>query len=163
MNRTKIISLLFAFILISCDDDQFFVEPDFSTVPPPFVVDESTKVTLENGLIYYEVEVGSGQFTVTLRDAVEMHYTGRKTNNEIFDSSYRDGFTTPTTMNISSINPQTGRFSLIEGFRLGLKGMKEGGKRRVVIPPDLGYGGTGSELANDTLIFDMEVFKIVNQ
>jgi FKBP-type peptidyl-prolyl cis-trans isomerase len=163
MKPTKVFSFFLILFVISCDDNRFFYEPDFSTVPPPFVVDESTKVILDNGLIYYDVDLGSGQFTVTLRDAVELHYTGRKTNNEIFDSSYKDGFTTPTTMNISSINPQTGGFGLIEGFRLGLEGMKEGGKRRVVIPPSLGYGGTGSDLANDTLIFDMEVFKIVNQ
>ncbi|TNE69723.1 hypothetical protein EP331_13815 [bacterium] len=162
--KIKILAVIsLVLFVVSCDDETYIYEPDFSTVPEAFVVDENTKVTLSNGLIYYDVEVGTGAFTVNLRDVVQVYYTGRKTNGEIFDSSYKDGITTPAYMDISAVSPYSGKFNLIEGFRYGLNGMKEGGKRTVVIPPDLGYGGTTNTLANDTLVFDLEVFKIINQ
>lgn len=146
----------------SCDDSTYVYEPDFTTVPEAFPRDESKKTVMENGLIVYEVKEGTGPFTVQNRDIINGYYTGRKlSNNEVFDSVYKDGLTDYININLGQTNTSTGGFNYIEGFRLGFIGMKQGGQRVVVIPPDLAYGGTSSNLANDTLVFDIEVHSFV--
>lgn len=153
------ISFLFVFILASCDTKTYTpYVPDYSKVPTAFPRDEAKKVTKENGLIIYEVEIGTGNQIVNNRDAISGYYTGRLTNGEVFDSSYRDGATSSTTLNLGGINSQTGGFTFIDGFRQGFVGMKPGGKRVIVIPPALGYGNLpSSQFVKDTLIFDVEV------
>lgn len=154
---------LFSFILLStltigflsCDSDDPF-EVDYSSVPEPFDISSAERVETETGLVYYNVEAGSGEFEVQRRDQVSVYYTGRINNTgEIFDSSYRNGNLTPT--NFSSLE------NLIDGFREGLIGMKEGGKRVLIIPPELGYGNSpSSRLSDDTLRFDVELVEIVS-
>lgn len=152
------ISFLFILILASCDKKRFIYVADYSKAPAAFPRDEAKKVTRENGLIIYEVEAGTGNEIVNNRDLISGFYTGRLTNNEIFDSSYRDGNLNSTLLNLGGTSSQTGGFLFIDGFRQGFVGMKPGGKRVIVIPPALGYAGsTTSALVNDTLIFDVEV------
>lgn len=164
--KIKTLATLFfisLFMLTTCNDNNpFFNEPDFSTVPAPFPRDESKKTIQENGLIIYEVKEGTGDFTVQNRDIINGYYTGRKfKDNEVFDSVYKDGMTSYVNINLGAVNPQTGTFNFIHGFREGFFGMKQGGQRVVVIPPSLGYGGTSNALANDTLVFDIEVHSFV--
>ncbi len=149
------IAILF---MISCNQDDPF-EIDYSGAPDPFVITGIEPVTTETGLIYYEVEKIDGPFVINRRDQVQIYYTGRNTNGNIFDSSYRNGSTTPSFFGDLG--------SLIQGFREGLIGMKEGEKRVLIIPPSLGYenarqGTSGYNLRNDTLRFDIEVDKIIN-
>ena len=94
-------------------------------------------------------------------DALEPHisrqtlnYRGTLTNGQEFDSSYRrnQAFTFPL-----------GGGRVIRGWDEGVVGMKEGGKRRLVIPPDLAYGsrGAGGVIGpNETLIFEIELVKV---
>ena len=77
-----------------------------------------------------------------------MYYTGRKTNGEVFDSSYKNSQTDPSIFSVAG---------LIEGFTEGLIGMEEGGKRVIIVPPELGYAGTTNALYADTLVFDLEL------
>lgn len=150
--------LLLSFLtigFISCNDDDPF-EVDYSAVPEPFDISNAERVETETGLIYYVVEEGSGAFEVQRRDQVRVFYTGRINNTgEIFDSSYRNRNTSPTSF--SSLE------NLIAGFREGLIGMKEGGKRVLIIPPELGYGNSpSSRLSDDTLRFDVELDEIIS-
>jgi FKBP-type peptidyl-prolyl cis-trans isomerase len=72
----------------------------------------------------------------------------------VFDSSYERN--EPFTL-------QLGAGSVIPGWEQGLQGMKVGGKRRLTIPPSLGYGaqGAGSTIPpNATLIFDVELLQV---
>ncbi|HET8864757.1 MAG TPA: FKBP-type peptidyl-prolyl cis-trans isomerase [Gracilimonas sp.] len=155
----NIFSVFILFLLTvsisSCDESNPF-EVDYSDAPEPFDIENTTMVESESGLVYYIVEEGSGAFEVEIRDAVRVYYTGRKVDTgEIFDSSYRNGNQSPTTFN--SLD------NLIEGFREGLIGMKEGEKRVLIIPPDLGYGDSpNSSLRNDTLRFDVELAAILS-
>lgn len=146
--------IVFTISFSACDDDPF--EIDYSSAPPPFDIENAERVETESGLVYYIVEEGGGAFEVKLRDQVAVYYTGRReSNGEIFDSSYRNGNPSPTVFN--SLD------NLIEGFKEGLIGMKEGGKRVLIIPPELGYGDSErSSLKDDTLRFDIELDEIIS-
>lgn len=161
--------LVTLFLLQSCGKDP--IGPDFSLAPPPFdTTNAISKTTSSDGLVIYKIQEGYGAFDVVSRDQVRIRFTGRTADGKIFDSSFSNGFTSPRTFqNLTPvpINGQFGQISpLIEGFRKGIIGMKEGEKRTVVIPPALGYGesrsGTnGFNLKDDTLIFDIELVSII--
>ena len=162
MKFTSLSKLLFIgliVVLASCDDDNPFVV-DFSTVPPPFEIGNAPLVTTPSGLGYHVIREGSGPFEVTRRDNIRVFFTGRLTNGEVFDSSYRNGSTTPSTF--SNLG------TLIDGFREGLIGMRVGEQRVLIIPPSLAYGNITERsnpnfrFRNDTLIFDIELDSILN-
>lgn len=96
-----------------------------------------------------ELVVGDGAEAVA-DDTVTINYIGVScSTGKIFDSSYQRG--EPATFALNG---------LIEGWQLGIPGMKVGGQRLLVIPPDLGYGPTGrpgSIAGNETLIFLVEL------
>jgi peptidylprolyl isomerase len=163
-NVLVLLFVISSFSLSSCDSTStYFYEPDFTTVPAAFPRADSAKTVLPNGLIIYEVKTGDGPFTVQNKDVINGYYTGRKlSNDEIFDSTYKDGFTNYFSLNLGGVNANSGSFNFIQGFRQGFVGMKKGGQRVIVIPPDLGYAGTGNILASDTLVFDIEVHSFVS-
>ncbi|WP_390821145.1 FKBP-type peptidyl-prolyl cis-trans isomerase [Tuwongella immobilis] len=84
---------------------------------------------------------------------LDVHYTGTLTNGEVFDSSVPRG--KPFTFRLGS-------GQVIQGWEQGLSGMKVGGKRRLTVPPLLGYGqrDMGKIPANSTLIFEIELLKV---
>lgn len=154
-NTTLSFSAVLAAVLFiaSCGgEDPFRV--DYSTAPDPFPIEEALKdTTTESGLRYYVIEEGTGERVVGRRDVVHVFYTGRTPDGKIFDSSYRNGNTMPSTFGDIG--------TLIEGFREGLIGMKENEKRVLIIPPDIGYGNSPShQLSDDTLRFDIELDEI---
>lgn len=106
--------------------------------------------TAAGGLQTADITAGSGAAVVS-GDSLTVQYTGWLPNGTVFDSS-RSAGRQPFTFVIGA-----GR--VIRGWDLGLIGMRVGGKRRLVIPPSLGYGAraTGCIPANSTLIFDVEV------
>lgn len=151
-----LVSLLFLslFTMTGCSDDETTTtQPDFSTVPAAYDTAGAEKVVTDKNLVYYVLKDGSGPFEVVLRDRIEVHYTGRvKSTNEIFDSSYKNGSTEPEIFNL---------VSTIEGFRDGVLGMKIGGKRKIIVPPSLGYQSTSSDLYGDTLVYDIKLVDIL--
>jgi FKBP-type peptidyl-prolyl cis-trans isomerase len=118
---------------------------------PPAVAGEPT--TTPSGLKIWELQPGAGDPAVGGKD-VTVHYTGWLTSGKKFDSSVdRDE---PFTFGL-------GARQVIKGWDEGVSGMKVGGKRRLEIPPDLGYGtrGAGGVIPpNATLIFDVELLKV---
>lgn len=105
--------------------------------------------TTSSGLGYVDEQVGQG--TVQPGQTVTVHYTGWLTNGAKFDSSRDRGqpFSFPL-----------GAGRVIRGWDEGVATMQIGGKRRLIIPPELGYGsqGAGSTIPpNATLIFDVEL------
>lgn len=94
----------------------------------------SEEITLKSGLKYVDVEVGEGPAAVSGRE-VTVHYTGTFPNGKKFDSSVdRDE---PFTFKL-------GAGHVIKGWDEGVAGMRIGGKRKLVIPPELGYGSRGA-------------------
>jgi peptidylprolyl isomerase len=88
-------------------------------------------------------------------DSLTVDYAGNSwSTGKEFDASWKSGQPFPLTL---------GQGSVIQGWDQGLVGMKAGGRRLLVIPPDLGYGATGSGAAikpNETLIFVVDLRKI---
>jgi len=97
-------------------------------------------------------KIGTGT-AVKSGDTVEINYVGTLTNGKKFDASADHGgpFTT-----------QIGVGQVIKGWDEGITGMRVGGKRKLVIPPSLGYGdqAAGSIPPNSTLIFQVELVGI---
>ena len=108
--------------------------------------------TTDSGLIFLDLAVGEGQ-EATPGSTVTVNYTGTLENGEQFDTSIgRAPFTFPL-----------GAGRVIKGWDEGVAGMKVGGKRKLTIPPELGYGsrGAGNVIpANATLIFEVELLKV---
>ena len=113
----------------------------------------AAEVTMPDGLKYTDDQVGNGTEAQAGKTAV-VHYTGWLMDGTKFDSS-RDRnqpFSFPL-----------GRGAVIKGWDEGVAGMKVGGKRTLIIPPDLGYGarGAGGVIPpNATLIFEVELLKV---
>lgn len=158
---TLLIAVFFGFSACNEEDPLKVIPPDYSDAPAAYDLEDVPADTMENGLQIYYVEEGYGTYPVTPRDIVMVYYTGRRTDSTIFDSSYGNGTTLPRSFTLNAQGP--GGFSLTEGFRLGLLGMKTGEKRTLIVPPSLGYEGSNNTLANDTLIFDIELDEIVTQ
>lgn len=108
--------------------------------------------TTANGLQIEDQTVGTGKETKS-GDTVTVNYLGTLENGTKFDSSYdrNQPFTT-----------QIGVGQVIQGWDEGIVGMKVGGKRKLTIPPALGYGSqaAGSIPANSTLIFEVELLGV---
>ena len=110
-------------------------------------------ITTKSGLKYQCLKPGTGA-VAKAGDTVDVHYTGKLTNGKKFDSSVDRG--TPISFPLG-----TGR--VIKGWDEGVAGMKIGEKRKLTIPPDLGYGarGAGGVIPpNATLVFEVELLKI---
>ena len=104
-------------------------------------------------LIIEDIKVGEGLEAVSGKK-VTVNYSGTLTNGTKFDSSYDRN--EPFTFDL-------GAGEVIKGWDLGVKGMKVGGKRKLTIPSEMGYGayGAGSQIPpNSTLIFDVELLKV---
>ncbi|MBI2019363.1 FKBP-type peptidyl-prolyl cis-trans isomerase [Candidatus Daviesbacteria bacterium] len=99
-----------------------------------------------------DIKTGSGQ-EVTSGDYVVIHYLGTLENGQKFDSSYDRGEPFQTRIGVGEV---------IEGWDMGVVGMKVGGKRKLIIPPQLAYGDReiGSISPNSTLIFEVELVDI---
>ncbi len=110
-------------------------------------------ITTASGLKYEEVTVGTGA-VAEVGKTVQVRYTGTLTNGTQFDSSVGR---TPDYFEF-----KLGAGQVIKGWDEGIAGMKVGGKRKLTIPPELGYGaqGSGPIPANSTLLFDVELVAV---
>lgn len=104
------------------------------------------------GLQYVDTVVGTGA-QPQKGQTVSVHYTGYLDNGTVFDSSVKRG--TPFEFKI-------GTGAVIKGWDEGLATMKVGGKRKLIIPPELAYGAqaNGPIPANSRLTFDVELLAI---
>ena len=109
---------------------------------------------MDNGLVIEELVIGEGAEAQDYNKVV-VNYTGTLEDGSVFDSSLKAG-RGPYTFTL-------GAGAVIKGWDLGVKGMKVGGKRKLTIPSDLGYGdrGAGGVIPpGATLIFEVEVLEV---
>jgi hypothetical protein len=105
------------------------------------------------GLYYHDLVEGTGALA-QLNDRVTLHYNGSLPDGTLFDSS------------VASQEPVRfvlGRREVIRGWELGVQGMKVGGRRLLVIPPDLAYGSRGRPPViprNATLVFEVQLLAV---
>jgi peptidylprolyl isomerase len=123
--------------------------------PPtaPAKVDEADYETTENNLKYYDLEVGDGPMVETGQQ-VTIEYTGWLTDGTMFDSSLTRGQPFVFILGIKSMIP---------AWNEGLAEMKVGGKRQLIIPPELAYGASGAGNVippNATLILEVELVSV---
>lgn len=108
--------------------------------------------TTESGLQYTDIVEGTGASPQT-GQTVTVHYTGTLQDGTKFDSSRDRG---------QPFKFKIGVGQVIKGWDEGVSTMKVGGRRQLVVPPQLGYGsrGIGPIPPNSTLIFDVELLKV---
>jgi len=126
-----------------------------SEVPSaPTKVDEKDFTVLEGGLKSYDLTVGTGAAPVK-GSKVTVHYTGWLTDEPAtqFDSSV-------ARQRPFDFRLETG--SVIEGWHKGVTGMKVGGHRQLIIPPEMAYGeqAKGKIPANSTLVFEIQLLDV---
>jgi peptidylprolyl isomerase len=126
------------------------ITPGSPAAPTEFA--ESQYITTEQGIKYVDLVAGDGP-ELTNGQLVVAHYTGWLEDGTKFDSSIDRG--EPFTFNL-------GMGQVISGWDLGMRGMKVGGTRQLVVPGELGYGaqGAGGVIPpNATLIFEIELLE----
>ncbi len=107
---------------------------------------------LAKGIQYKVITEGEGG-SPSPTDVVRVHYTGKLTNGEVFDSSVQRG--EPAEFPVNGV---------IQGWQLALQKMKVGSKWMLYIPPEMAYGERGSGTAigpNEVLIFEVELLEIL--
>ncbi|MAL64817.1 MAG: peptidylprolyl isomerase [Candidatus Marinimicrobia bacterium] len=109
---------------------------------------------MDNGLIIEDIKIGDGAEAFEY-NKVTVNYTGKLEDGSIFDSSLKQG-RTPFAFTL-------GVGSVIKGWDLGVKGMKVGGRRKLTIPPELGYGDQGAGKIippGSTLVFEVDLLSV---
>jgi peptidylprolyl isomerase len=113
---------------------------------------EANVTTTDSGLQYVDLVEGTGA-TPRSGQTVQVHYTGTLEDGTQFDSSRDSG---------RPFSFRLGAGQVIRGWDEGIATMRVGGRRQLIIPPNLGYGsrGVGPIPPNSTLIFDVELLRI---
>jgi len=127
--------------------------PDTNDVNPPGVPRLTGPIESERGVEYVDEVVGTGAAPAK-GQSIKVHYTGWLTDGTKFDSSVDRG---------EPINLRFDSGQVIKGWDIGLASMRVGGKRRLIIPSELGYGEHGARDVippDSTLVFDVELIEV---
>ena len=138
--------------IIALSGDGSASSPDTATaIQEESINSQSLEISLPSGLKYTVIQPGSGK-PVEKGNRVAVHYTGSLIDGTMFDEN----------TNSDPFEFTVGEGKVIKGWDEGVLGMQSGEKRRLVIPPNLGYGksGSGPIPGNATLIFDIELVAI---
>ncbi|KAI4338727.1 hypothetical protein MLD38_023749 [Melastoma candidum] len=132
------------------DDFPSFIREGFQVK----VVTSDNYVRKDSGLIYKDFELGSGDCPLAGQQVI-FHYIGYNESGRRIDSTYMQG---------SPAKVRMGTNTLIPGFEEGIRDMKPGGKRRIVIPPELGppVGPSTFFSSKQFEVFDVELLDIQN-
>ena len=122
-----------------------------ATYDPSLGVRPAEMTQLPNGVLYHDIQVGTGRAAGS-GSAVAIYYLGRLNTGQTFDQAQPPGPPLQFTIDAGQVVP---------GFDWGVKGMKPGGKRLVVIPPSLGYGrnGNGPIPPNGIMVFTLDLVR----
>ena len=155
MNKSTVVGIVVAGMILLIGA-VVFIKPDGGgktsspiieptpNMAPPTIMPDITELKIE------EIKIGDGE-EASAGDTVVMHYTGTLVDGTKFDSSLDRGQPFSTTIGVGQV---------IEGWDKGVPGMKVGGKRKLYIPSEMGYGtrGAGGVIPpNADLIFEVEL------
>lgn len=149
--RRRAAALLLLLVGTACGGDAVFVPKiEETTFATSLDVNLAASTKTASGLYYRELLVGTGATVpADTNKSVTVGYAGYLRNGQQFDSGTLGPFT-------------LGTGAVIAGFDEGIRGMKVGGRRQVIIPPALGYGdrATGGIPANSILVFVIDLNRI---
>jgi len=154
----KFLSIVLVLILVACNEisnkkEVALTETQNTTAQVPAVDQE---ITTSTGLKYIDEVIGTGK-TPQPGDKVKVHYTGTLEDGTKFDSSRDRNQPFEFTIGVGRV---------IKGWDEGVSTMKESGKRKLIIPSDLGYGerGAGKLIPpGATLHFDVELIEVIEK
>ena len=155
----KYLRIILALALFACSnssnkkEEATIEETHTATAQTPILGQE---ITTPTGLKYIDEVLGTGN-TPKIGDKVNVHYTGTLEDGTKFDSSHDRNQPFEFTLGIGRV---------IKGWDEGVATMKEGGKRKLIIPPHLGYGekGAGDVIPpGSTLHFDVELIEVLEK
>ena len=148
--RFRLLTMLVAAaVAVGCGDNSPTAVPiEETTFDASLGVDLAHSTKLPSGMYYRDIVPGTGT-TLTNGQTVGMRYVGSFANGQEFDSN-------PAPKPVFSFKLGSGQ--VIRGWDLGLLGMKVGGRRQLVIPPELAYGPNdyGKIPGNSVLVFTVE-------
>ena len=139
----------------ACAPTPTVVGPLPAQTPPATPPPTSNAAVSDQGIQYIDIKVGCGS-PIKAGDSATVTYNGwLQSNGQLFDSSLNHS---PGTFQVTNI----GQAQVIQGWNIGLQGMRVGGTRRLIIPAALGYGAqaAGSIPPNSTLVFDVSIVSI---
>jgi peptidylprolyl isomerase len=151
MSHYFIISFILAGALSGCvEQKEQKVEKDKEKMTVAVASEE--EITTPSGLKYVERQIGTGDVAQKGK-TIAVHYVGTLEDGTKFDSSVDRG---------KPIDFKLGVGQVIKGWDEGLTDVKVGGKRKLIIPAELGYGNraAGKIPANSTLIFEVELVAV---
>ena len=124
-------------------------DPQQVNYAPELQVDLSKMIRTESGLYYADIRVGDGELAER-GDTVRLLYAGYLPNGTLLEARL-----TPT----EAAAVVLGAESIIDGWNEGIPGMRAGGVRKLVVPPELGFGKLGKRPVppNAVLVFDLEI------
>jgi len=148
--RFRLLTMLVAAaVAVGCGDNSPTAVPiEETTFDASLGVDLAHSTKLPSGMYYRDIVVGTGATLVT-GQTVFVHYVGNFVNGQEFDSNLA-----PKT----PFDFKLGAGQVIRGWDLGLVGMKVGGRRQLIIPPELAYGPNDFRTipGNSVLVFTVE-------
>lgn len=114
---------------------------------PTLGIPEDSLHTTGRGVWYYDIQLGDGA-AVAPGDSLGVHFVGFLANGERF-----------TATDLKPFRFRLGADKVIPGWEDGVAGMRVGGRRQLIVPPELGYGakGSGPIPPNAVLVFDITV------
>ena len=123
------------------------------TLPPLATLTQAPRVT-SSGLQIVEINTGDGA-EAKAGDIAYVNYVEYQLDGTLLDATNVDGTPVPTRKLLR-------QGQILPGLLEGIIGMKVGGKRRLVLPPDLGFGpqGGGNVPPNTTLVFDIDLVEV---
>lgn len=141
-----LILCLSGFLLSACSKE----DPDM--LIQQYLEDNNLTAEKTSEGLYYIIETPGTGRRPSINNSVRAHYQGELLNGNIFDSSYSRG--APSDFSLGGV---------IRGWQIGIPLFREGGKGKLIIPPDLGYGsrGQGSIPGNAVLVFDVELIRVL--
>jgi FKBP-type peptidyl-prolyl cis-trans isomerase FkpA len=156
-SRAAVIAILLPLLAAACGGDggEGGGDPSQLTFAPELGVALDRMTRTPTGLLTLDEMEGSGE-PVRVGDGVVVHYDGWLPDGRKFDSS--------VDRNEAFVIPSVGAGMVIAGWEEGLQGMRPGGRRLLVIPPDLAYGpsGAGGVIPpNATLVFRVQLLQTV--
>jgi len=154
--KKAILTIAALFAVAACrgpsEPDTRWARPESIQFAASLNVDLAQMTRTSSGLYVQDLQVGEGK-AAAAGDEVRVHYTGWLPDGTVFDNSYERNMPITFMLGVGLVIP---------GWDEGLIGMRPGGKRKLVIKPELGYGrrGKGPIPPLATLVFDVEMIQV---